>query len=98
MFFAPLFSKHPWDLLCEARPYSWKDISFLQFLKNVWKSKWAESKDIAPYDATYQAIVVREKSGEGVVNKGTYYTSYATDMVWSRLGIQCTHTLNLFSI
>lgn len=87
MFFAPLFSKHPWDLFCEGRSYSCKDISVLQFLKHVWKSGWAESEDIAPYDATYQAIMTREKNGEGVVNKGTYYTSYVTDMVRSRLGI-----------
>jgi len=81
MFFAPLFSDHPWDLLCEARSYSCKNISILQFFKNVWKSEWAESRDIAPYDVTYQSVVAREKNGEGVVNKGTYYTSYATNMV-----------------
>ena len=81
MFFAPFFSEHPLDLFCEARSFSCKDISICQFLKNVWKSGWAESEDIAPYDATYQAIEAREKNGEGVVNKGTYYTSYATNMV-----------------
>lgn len=81
MFFAPLFSENPWDLLCEARPYSCKDISVLQFLKHVWKSGWAESEDIAPYDVTYQSVVAREKNGEGVVNERTYYTSYATNMV-----------------
>lgn len=80
MFFSPLFSEQPWDLLCEARSYSCKDISMLQFLRNVWKSGWTESEDIAPYDVTYQSVVAREKSGEGAVNKGTYYTSYATDM------------------
>ena len=85
MFFAPLFSESPWDLLCEARSYSCKDISFRQFLKNVWKSGWAESEDIAPYDVTYQSVVAREKNGEGVANKGTYYTSYATNMVRFRL-------------
>ena len=84
MFFAPFFSKS-WDLLCEARPYSCKDISVSQFLKNVWKSNWAESEDITPYDATYQSVVARERNGEGVVNKGTYYTSYAANMVRSRL-------------
>ena len=83
MFFAPLFSESPWDLLCEARSYSCKDISFRQFLKNVWKSGWAESQDIAPYDVTYQSVVAREENGEGVVNGGTYYTSYATNMVWT---------------
>jgi hypothetical protein len=87
MFFAPLFSRPLWDLFCEARSYSSRDLSILRFLKHMWKSGWAESEDIAPYDATYQAIVAREKNGEGVVNKKTYYTSYATDMVWSRLGI-----------
>ena len=87
MFFAPLFFEQPWDLLCEARSYSCKDISLLQFLKHVWKSGWAESQDIAPYDVTYQSVVAREKNGEGVVNKGTYYTSYATNMVWSPFGI-----------
>ena len=85
MFFAPFFSDHPWDLLCEARSYSCKDISILRFFKNVWKSEWAESRDIAPYDVTYQSVVAREKNGEGVVNKGTYYTSYATNMVSPRL-------------
>jgi hypothetical protein len=82
MFFAPLLSEDPWDLLSEARSYSCKDISVVQFLKHVWKSGWAESEDIAPYDVTYQSVVTREKNGEGVVNKGTYYTSYATNMVW----------------
>ncbi|KAF9778201.1 alpha/beta-hydrolase [Thelephora terrestris] len=80
MFFAPLLSEDPWDLLSEARSYSCKDISVVQFLKHVWKSGWAESEDIAPYDVTYQSVVTREKNGEGVVNKGTYYTSYATNM------------------
>lgn len=87
MFFAPLFSGDLWDLFCEARSYSCKDISVLQFLKHVWKSGWAESKDIAPYDVTYQSVVAREKNGEGVVNKGTYYTSYAANMVWSKLEV-----------
>ena len=82
MFFAPLFSRQLWDLFCEARPYSCKDISVLRFFKHLWKSGWAESEDIAPYDVTYQAVAAREKNGEGVVNKETYYTSYATDMVW----------------
>ena len=98
MFFAPFFSDHPWDLLCEARSYSCKDISVLRFLKNVWKSQWAESEDIAPYDVTYQSVVAREKNGEGVVNRGTYYTSYATNMVRYRLGIHlqtCTKTLSI---
>ena len=81
MFFAPLLSEDPWDLLSEARSYSCKDISIARFLKNVWKSGWAESEDIAPYDVTYQSVVAREKNGEGVVNKGTYYTSYSTNMV-----------------
>lgn len=80
LFFAPIFSEDPWDLLSEARSYSCKDISILQFLKHVWKSGWAESEDIAPYDVTYQSVVARENNGEGIVNKGTYYTSYATDM------------------
>ena len=87
MFFAPFFSEDPWDLLCEARSYSCKNISVRQFLKNVWKSGWAESEDIAPYDVTYQSVVAREKNGEGVVNKGTYYTSYATNMVSTQLRI-----------
>lgn len=87
MFFAPFFSDHPWDLFCEARSYSCKEISVFQFLKHVWKSGWAESKDIAPYDVTYQSVVAREKNGEGVVNKGTYYTSYATNMVMYWPGI-----------
>ena len=91
MFFAPFFSENPWDLLCEARSYSWKDISVSQFLKHVWKSGWAESEDIAPYDVTYQSVVAREKNGEGVANKGTYYTSYATNMVRFRLGVY-SHT------
>lgn len=91
MFFAPFFSEPPWDLFCEARSYSYKDISVLQFLKNVWKSGWAESEDIAPYDATYQSVVAREENGEGVANEGTYYTSYATDMVWSQ------STIHLYS-
>jgi hypothetical protein len=96
MFFSPFFSEDLWDLLCEARSYSCKDISVLQFLKNVWKSGWAESEDIAPYDVTYQSVVAREKNGEGVVNKGTYYTSYATNMVRFRLGIHLQpHTKTL---
>jgi len=33
MFFAPFFSENLWDLLSEARSYSCKDISVLQFLK-----------------------------------------------------------------
>lgn len=92
MFFAPFFSEHPWDLLCEARSYTCKDISVFQFLKHVWKSGWAESEDIAPYDVTYQSVVAREKNGEGVANKGTYYTSYATNMVRFRPGIYLIHT------
>jgi len=91
LFFAPIFSEDPWDLLSEARSYSCKDISILQFLKHVWKSGWAESEDIAPYDVTYQSVVAREKNGEGIVNKGTYYTSYATDMVWFQLEFTHTH-------
>jgi len=98
MFFAPFFSENPWDLLCEARSYSCKNISVPKFLKNVWKSGWAESEDIAPYDVTYQSVVAREKNGEGVVNKGTYYTSYATNMVSSRLGYSPADAKRLLSI
>jgi hypothetical protein len=69
------------DLHSECRSLSFNDISFAAFLKQLWCSEWAESKDAAPYDTTFQASDEREANLEGVPYEATFYMSFATLMV-----------------
>ena len=69
------------DLHADARLLSYTKASFASFLKQLWKSDWAESKDATPYDVTFEAADDRDALGEGVCNPGTYYRSYAAYMV-----------------
>ncbi|KAI0068173.1 alpha/beta-hydrolase [Artomyces pyxidatus] len=78
-YFAPFMSRFV-DLRGEARRLSLFETSFASMLKQLWKSDWAESRDAAPFDVTFQAADEREASGEGTVNARTYYRSYAACM------------------
>lgn len=69
------------DMHVDARRLSYRDSSFLQFLRHLWKSEWAESRDATPYDTTFEAADEREAAGEGTVNPNTYYRSYCATMV-----------------
>ncbi|KAF5368457.1 hypothetical protein D9758_002331 [Tetrapyrgos nigripes] len=72
------------DLHVESRSLSYRDSTFLNFLKHLWKSDWAESRDATPYDVTFTAAEEREMSGEGEVNPGTFYRSFATYITETR--------------
>ncbi|EAU92760.1 lipase [Coprinopsis cinerea okayama7 len=68
------------DLHPESRSLSYRDISFLQFLRYLWRSDWAESKDATPYDMTFEAADLRESSGEGLPFPNTFYQSHVFSM------------------
>ena len=71
------------DLHADARHLSYTTASFSSFLKQLWKSDWAESKDATPYDVTFEAADDREGLGEGTCYPNTFYRSYAAYMVSS---------------
>ena len=71
------------DLHTEARGLSFRDASFRDFLEQLWKSDWSESRDATPYDVTFQAGEEREAAGEGMVNPTTWYRSYCATLVGS---------------
>ncbi|TBU63809.1 alpha/beta-hydrolase [Dichomitus squalens] len=68
------------DLHAEARGLSFRDASFVSFLRQLWRSDWAESRDATPYDVTFAAADEREAAQEGKVNPNTYYRSYCATM------------------
>lgn len=69
------------DLHIESRALSFHDLSFLDLLKQLWHSDWAQSKDATPYDVTFEAVDEREDIGEGKVHPKTFYRSHAAYMV-----------------
>ncbi|KAF8215990.1 alpha/beta-hydrolase [Mycena galopus ATCC 62051] len=68
------------DFHGDCRSLTYRDISFLSLLKQLWKSDWAESRDATPFDVTFQASEKREADGEGVVDPETYYQSHVAVM------------------
>lgn len=69
------------DFHAESHPLTYKDISIWTLFKNIWRSEWAEGADATPFDVTFQAANAREANEEGVVNEGTFYSSYVASMV-----------------
>ena len=69
------------DLHVDSRRLSFRDASFASFVRHLRKSDWAESRDAAPYDVTFDAASEREAAEEGAVNSGTYYRSYCATLV-----------------
>ncbi|TFK94409.1 alpha/beta-hydrolase [Polyporus arcularius HHB13444] len=69
------------DPRVDYRKFSYRHTSFTSFLGQLWKSDWAESRDAAPYDVTFDAASDREAMEEGAVNANTYYRSYCATMV-----------------
>lgn len=70
------------DLHVEARRLSFYDTSFMSFVKQLWRSDWAGSRDATPYDTTFDAADEREAAREGVNHPNTYYRSYCATLVW----------------
>ncbi|PIL31817.1 hypothetical protein GSI_06521 [Ganoderma sinense ZZ0214-1] len=71
---------HLFDLHVEARGLSFYDSSFASFLKQLWRSDWAESRDATPFDTTFIAVDEREATQEGVVYANTFYRSYCATL------------------
>lgn len=69
------------DLHAESRSLSVYDTSFLNFLKQLWKSDWAESRDATPFDVTFEASDQRESDGEGQIHPNTFYRSHVASIV-----------------
>lgn len=68
------------DLHAESRKLSYTETSLRSFLKQMWHSDWAESRDAAPFDATFEAAEEREAFGEGYPHEKTYYSSFSARM------------------
>ncbi|KAF9270020.1 alpha/beta-hydrolase [Marasmius fiardii PR-910] len=68
------------DLHTDSRALSFNDISFLSFLKQLWRSDWAESRDATPYDVTFAAADEREAEMEGKTWSQTFYRSFSGAM------------------
>ncbi|KAK0466442.1 alpha/beta-hydrolase [Desarmillaria tabescens] len=64
----------------ECRSLSFHEIPFSGFLRELWKSSWATSRDAAPFDVTFMAADEREAKMEGEPNPGTFYKSFAAFM------------------
>ena len=69
------------DVHADARALSCRETSFLSFLKQLWKSDWAESKDATPYDMTFKAMEERESLFEGRAYPNTFYRSLVSTLV-----------------
>ncbi|KAF8078840.1 hypothetical protein FPV67DRAFT_81694 [Lyophyllum atratum] len=53
-FFSPFIPPFL-DLHAESRSLSFREISFPAWLKQLWSSDWAESRDATPFDVTFEA-------------------------------------------
>lgn len=71
------------DVHADPRSLSYRECSAIQFIKQLWRSDWATSKDAAPYDMTFVASHDRESRLEGSVFPDTFYRSYVSVMVSS---------------
>lgn len=69
------------DLHTESRSLSYHQSSFYSLARQLWKSDWAESRDAAPFDVTFEAVEEREATLEGVINPSTYYRNHVANMV-----------------
>ncbi|KAF9460118.1 hypothetical protein BDZ94DRAFT_1378333 [Collybia nuda] len=78
-FFSPLLPELL-DLHVEARSLSFRDMSPVSLLKQLWKSDWAESHDAAPYDMTFEAADERESTLEGRAHPRTFYRSHVASL------------------
>lgn len=65
----------------DARSLNFREIPFLSFLSQLRKSDWAESRDAAPYDVTFESVEERELNEEGLCNPSTFYRSYVAFVV-----------------
>ncbi|THH33439.1 hypothetical protein EUX98_g795 [Antrodiella citrinella] len=79
-YFSPWTATHM-DFHTESRAMSLYETSPWSMLKQLLKSDWGTSRDIAPFDCTYVSSDTRESLGEGEVNGKTFYRSYAAS--WS---------------
>ncbi|KAI0052547.1 alpha/beta-hydrolase [Auriscalpium vulgare] len=64
------------DVRAEARALSFREASPAA----AWACGWAQSRDAAPFDVTFEAADARAAAGEGAVHARTYYRSYAACM------------------
>lgn len=81
-FLSPLLPQ-ALDLHAESRGLAYHKTSLLSLLNQLWRSDWAESRDAAPFDVTFQAAEEREVVGEGAVNPRTFYRAHVASMVSS---------------
>ncbi|EGO05304.1 hypothetical protein SERLA73DRAFT_118865 [Serpula lacrymans var. lacrymans S7.3] len=79
-FFSPP-THSPFDFHSESRKLSYRETSWKSFWKQLKKSDWAESRDAAPFDVTFEAADEREAVFEGIPNKNSFYRAYAAEMV-----------------
>lgn len=87
-YFAPVLPRFL-DVHADARGLSFRQASFLSFLRQLRKSDWAGSRDVTPYDVTFESADERESRREGEVHPRTYYRSYCATLVsaYSYLGL-----------
>ncbi|KAF8585825.1 alpha/beta-hydrolase [Ramaria rubella] len=77
-YLAPILPFLPFDLHADSRRLGCNQSSFSEFLRQMWRSNWAEGRDAAPYDCTFSAADERESRGEGLNNPGTWYQSHVS--------------------
>ncbi|KAL1951390.1 hypothetical protein VTO73DRAFT_539 [Trametes versicolor] len=78
-YFAPVLPRFL-DVHADARGLSFRQASFLSFLRQLRKSDWAGSRDVTPYDVTFESADERESRREGEVHPRTYYRSYCATL------------------
>ncbi|KAF9076043.1 alpha beta-hydrolase [Rhodocollybia butyracea] len=82
------------DLHTESRQMSFRDISIVSLMRQLWKSDWAESRDATPFDVTFEAADKREADQEGKPHSKTFYRSCATYMTQKSQGDRNTHSVS----
>ncbi|KAJ7040392.1 alpha/beta-hydrolase [Mycena alexandri] len=96
-FISPLLPR-ALDLHGDCRSLTYRDVSFLSLLKQLWKSDWAESRDATPFDVTFQAADERETNGEGNLDPNTFYQSHVARMTRARSEGLKTHIPSMYNI
>jgi len=53
------------------------ELSFLQYLKVMWRSPWGQTRDVISFDSTFEAADAREANWDDP-GPNTFYRSYVT--------------------
>ncbi|KAJ7751269.1 alpha/beta-hydrolase [Mycena maculata] len=96
-FIAPLLPP-AFDMHGDCRSLTYRDVSVVSLLKQLWRSDWAEGRDATPFDVTFQAADERESSEEGDPDPETFYQSHVAWMTRKRRHFESYHTPSIYHV